>query len=88
MPRSPETQYKFAARFIKGALLLWLVLVAAFAAWMFLATHGATFAPEIGPTGTFVVFVVLYSLPYAIAVLAIFFLAVLISGRPRDDNGA
>ena len=88
MTRPQETQYKFAARFIRGALLLWLVLVAAFAVWVFAVPHGATFAPEIGPPATFVAFVVLYSLPYAIAVLAIFLLIVLLSGGSSGKNGA
>lgn len=39
-----------------GALWLWVVLVAAFACWAFLAPHPAGFAPEIGVAASFASF--------------------------------
>jgi hypothetical protein len=42
----------------------WLVLVAELTAMFFVIPHKGGFAPELGSSGTFVVFAVLYSISY------------------------
>jgi hypothetical protein len=54
------TQRRFATALVAG----WLVLVAALAAMFFVIPHKGGFAPELGSSGTFVVFAVLYSISY------------------------
>jgi len=54
-------------RYVQLAIGLWVCLVAIFAGWVFLLPHGPHFAPEIGPFGTFLYFVALYSVPYIFA---------------------
>ena len=54
-----------------SALCLWLLLLAAFAAWAFLAPHPPHFAPEIGVFASFIFFSTIYSAIYWLAVFLI-----------------
>jgi len=88
MPKSQVNLRKFAARYFLGAVLLWIVLVATYAVWVFVVPHSFTFGPEIGPAASFVVFVILYSVPYVLVVLALFWLVALSSANGSGNNGA
>ena len=88
MPRSNRPQPKFGTRYFLMAMLIWLALVTAYAAWAFLIPHNFEFGGQIGPLGGFLAFVILYSVPYAIAALLIFFLISVSSAKPAPGDGA
>jgi hypothetical protein len=44
----------------------WLVLVGVLAGYIFISPHDSRFAPEVGRTGAFLVFGVLFSFAYAV----------------------
>ena len=85
---SHPSHRKFAGRYFLITLLLWLILVAAYATWAFLIPHDFDFGGQIGPLAGFLFFVILYSLPYAIVSLIIFFLISPASEEPDARDGA
>jgi len=66
---------------------VWLLLVSAYAAWMFIVSSGSGPTPELGYSATFIFFVVCYSIPYFVLAFGIYGLAAL-SGTPdrKDDT--
>ena len=50
----------------------WTICVLALAIWVFLMPHPPGFAPEMGPAGTFMVVVVVGSIPFLVAAFFVF----------------
>jgi hypothetical protein len=67
MPESepqPSVLERRLSRFAATACIIWLVLAIAFYVFMVLIPHGPNFAPELGPTGAFLIFGLVFSLFY------------------------
>ena len=47
-----------------GCLSGWLALIVVFAAWIFVVPHDRDFAPEVGPSGTFIIYGLVFSFFY------------------------
>lgn len=55
--------------FIFVLLGIWAALLPTYAVFVFLMPHGPDFAPELGPAGAFLYFVINYSIPYFVIAL-------------------
>ena len=49
----------------------WSAMMVAFATWIFVVPHGRGFAPEVGPSGAFVIFGLVFSFCYLLDFLVI-----------------
>jgi hypothetical protein len=65
---------------------VWLLLVLAYAARMFIVSRGSGPTPELGYNASFIFFVVCYSIPYFVLAFGIYGLAVLSSTADRKDD--
>jgi hypothetical protein len=78
---------KFISHYIRVALVLWFVLVAALAIYAFVIPHEPNFAPEIGVWGSFVYFAVMYSFVYFVLASLIGVIAYFVAGiSPRGPG--